>query len=295
MEPGSLTERESEIKALAVAGLTNEQIADRLAISRRTVEAHMRTVLRKVGVRRRSQLAGPDVGPDERPDAAAGGGQRTGGDRAAVERRLRSYAEAVEALIDRQFPLFEEQVELTLTVGEDDRGDTVVERRRTRPTPYLVYRVVQPIANREIERGPVDDLQLACDVYGADTQVDLHVIDRSPTRQLVVVFFQPGLQEETEWALRYRSPALWAPLRASGEDTLTWAAATLDQRHRPTVTRLVVRLVFPRDWSSPILTERDGRGAVRTERLPDGRAQLSWEDTASVAPVYTWRLQRPPE
>lgn len=51
-----LTERERQVFLMVVDGLTNAVIADRLQISRRTVETHIRTVLRKMGVSRRSEL-----------------------------------------------------------------------------------------------------------------------------------------------------------------------------------------------------------------------------------------------
>jgi DNA-binding CsgD family transcriptional regulator/tetratricopeptide (TPR) repeat protein len=51
-----LTERERQVFLMVVDGLTNAAIADRLRISRRTVETHIRTVLRKMGVTRRSEL-----------------------------------------------------------------------------------------------------------------------------------------------------------------------------------------------------------------------------------------------
>ena len=51
-----LTERERQVFLMVVDGLANSAIADRLTISRRTVETHIRTVLRKMGVTRRSEL-----------------------------------------------------------------------------------------------------------------------------------------------------------------------------------------------------------------------------------------------
>jgi DNA-binding CsgD family transcriptional regulator len=51
-----LTSREREVAALAAAGLPNRRIAERLGISIRTVENHLRQVYDKVGVSRRSQL-----------------------------------------------------------------------------------------------------------------------------------------------------------------------------------------------------------------------------------------------
>jgi two-component system response regulator NreC len=46
-----LTKREHEVFDLVVGGLTNTMIADRLSISRRTVEIHRANMLRKLGLR----------------------------------------------------------------------------------------------------------------------------------------------------------------------------------------------------------------------------------------------------
>jgi DNA-binding CsgD family transcriptional regulator len=52
-----LTEREREIARLIAAGASNPEIAQRLFVSRKTVERHVSNVLRKVGVRNRAELA----------------------------------------------------------------------------------------------------------------------------------------------------------------------------------------------------------------------------------------------
>jgi DNA-binding NarL/FixJ family response regulator len=46
----ALTKRESEIFRLITAGKTNSEIADRLEVSVKTVEAHKHNILIKVGV-----------------------------------------------------------------------------------------------------------------------------------------------------------------------------------------------------------------------------------------------------
>ena len=52
-----LTQREQNVTLLVAEGLTNKEIAERLVLSIRTVEAHVTHVLNKVGLRSRAQLA----------------------------------------------------------------------------------------------------------------------------------------------------------------------------------------------------------------------------------------------
>jgi DNA-binding NarL/FixJ family response regulator len=47
--PATLSDRELEIIELVTTGLTNEEIADRLTISKRTVDNHMSNILKKAG------------------------------------------------------------------------------------------------------------------------------------------------------------------------------------------------------------------------------------------------------
>jgi non-specific serine/threonine protein kinase len=54
---GQLSNREREVLALVARGLTDRQIADRLVIGVRTVNTHVSTMLRKLGVTRRSDAA----------------------------------------------------------------------------------------------------------------------------------------------------------------------------------------------------------------------------------------------
>ncbi|WP_324715929.1 response regulator transcription factor [Carboxydochorda subterranea] len=65
-----LTQRESEILALASQGLTNREIADRLHLSIHTVKTHVRHILDKLHVRNRAQAAALASGgaPPPRPD-----------------------------------------------------------------------------------------------------------------------------------------------------------------------------------------------------------------------------------
>lgn len=66
----TLTGREREVAALAVRGLTNAQVAERLALSARTVENHLHHVYAKLGVSGRANLARAlpqALGKDEYP------------------------------------------------------------------------------------------------------------------------------------------------------------------------------------------------------------------------------------
>ncbi len=54
--PGQLTTREREIASLVAAGLSNRQIAERLFISRRTVDAHLEHIFGKLGITSRVML-----------------------------------------------------------------------------------------------------------------------------------------------------------------------------------------------------------------------------------------------
>jgi ATP/maltotriose-dependent transcriptional regulator MalT len=54
---GALTDREQEIAELVAAGRTNREVAEQLVLSPKTVEAHLRNIYAKLGVRSRVELA----------------------------------------------------------------------------------------------------------------------------------------------------------------------------------------------------------------------------------------------
>jgi len=53
-----LTERELEVIALVAQGYTNFEIATQLCLSPSTVKTHLDNIAQKIGIRRRTQLAG---------------------------------------------------------------------------------------------------------------------------------------------------------------------------------------------------------------------------------------------
>ncbi len=66
----ALTERETEIVGLMATGLSNQAIADRLVLSRRTVENHLHRAYVKLGVSDRAQVA--RLAGVQAPEAVAG-------------------------------------------------------------------------------------------------------------------------------------------------------------------------------------------------------------------------------
>lgn len=52
-----LTKRESEVAVLAAQGLSNQEIADRLFLTRETVKNYVKAALSKTGCRNRTELA----------------------------------------------------------------------------------------------------------------------------------------------------------------------------------------------------------------------------------------------
>jgi len=59
--PGELSPQEKAVARLARAGRTNRQISSELYLSINTVETHLASAYRKLGIRGRGELAGHDL------------------------------------------------------------------------------------------------------------------------------------------------------------------------------------------------------------------------------------------
>jgi len=53
----SLTEREVEVARLVAGGSSNREVAEQLAVTERTVKAHLTTIFEKLAIRDRLQLS----------------------------------------------------------------------------------------------------------------------------------------------------------------------------------------------------------------------------------------------
>lgn len=282
-----LTAREDQIRALVVDGLTNDEIASTLQISSRTVEAHLRMLFRKFGVKRREALASLPPEPAERPPGAETLEEML----AYRERQLASYRGVVQRLVDRQFPLFDERVEITVTVGRQAGEDLVVERHFTDPNPYLVYRLVRPIMRWGLTAADAArTLALTCEVVGADVGVAVEMVPDERDRPLALLFFQPGLQRPTEWMLRYRTPGLWDPLRESGSDQLRWAPGQLGASSPASVHELVMHFDFPPGTEGAAVFEQGNIGSTTEEASGTG-LRITYRDESRAGAHYVFDLK----
>ncbi|CAA9214753.1 MAG: hypothetical protein AVDCRST_MAG41-147 [uncultured Corynebacteriales bacterium] len=290
----SLTTREEQVRSLVVGGLGTDGVATQLGISRRTVETHLRNVYKKLGVHRRDQLADPDGDGDFLIAAPASEDEveRLREKLAERERQVESYEAAVERIIDRQFPLFEERVELTLSVGGRPNDDMVIERHWTKPKPYLVYRVIRPVAAAGLLYDEIlDEMAISCEVASADVGIAVEVFSDQRGRPVALILFQPGLEEMTEWVLRYRTPHLWDPLREHGRDTLRWAPGRLRKRSSAGIRDLTVHFDFPETTVASVVEEHNlGRVEPGQSETP-GMSRITYRDASRAGAQYEFTLE----
>jgi DNA-binding CsgD family transcriptional regulator len=285
-----LTDREEQVRSLVAKGLGTDEIAAELAISKRTVEAHLRNVFQKLSVTRRNQLAGAPARPEvvrRTPEVEATHDLKAENER--LYRQVASYEAAMRQLIERQFPLFDESVEITVTVGGSAGEDMVVERHRTKPKPYLPYRVARPITPPGMSASQSEDLALTCEVVGQDVGVAVQPVEEPGNRLLVLVFFQPGLRESTEWVLHYRTPGLFDELRVTGEQTLRWSTSTLDNPSTPGIGEVTFYFDFLGVDDGVTIAQDRQTGDIKEDRLPGG-ARYIWHNFVPGQHAWTFHM-----
>ncbi|XVV13869.1 hypothetical protein ACQP2X_05815 [Actinoplanes sp. CA-131856] len=212
---------------------------------------------------------------------------------AAVQVAHRRYVEAIDRIIDQEGPIYAESLELTVTVGADDAGDTIVESRRTVPRPRVTQRAVRPIVPDGDDRIiGLDDIGLTCSLERITGTITVLPLARSGKPRVWLVF-DPGLTEPFSWTITYRPAGLWAPLRRRGYDHLIWNdRLPAGAGNHSVLTELVVRFVFPPSEKAPSVDERHGFGAgsAPTRDHPGGPWRIVWRDGAPAGRRYEWDL-----
>jgi hypothetical protein len=221
------------------------------------------------------------------------------------------YVDAIDRIIDQEGPIYAESLEITVTVGIDDDGDTIVERRRTTPKPRVTQRAIRPIVpNDGVDRiVTLDDLDLSyslqdptgdrvyslTDIAGGITTLPIGR-NGKPRAWLV---FDPGLTEPFDWMLHYRPAGLWKPLRRDGSDWLKWNdRLPAGAQSNSVLTDLVVKFVFPAGERQPTVSELHGFGTVSAPARRDGGGWvITWQDPRPQGRTYEWNLAqgRPPD
>jgi hypothetical protein len=223
----------------------------------------------------------------------------------AVIRRLQAEkaglageASASRALLERvatrQTPLFDDRIELTVVVGDDDDADIVDQRIWTNPTPQVAHRVMRPIVPDDGRVHGLGELDLECSVVdGAETTVSAFPLLAELKRLLVLIDFDPIVDEEIEWRVRYRPRGLWRPLRETGRDCLWWD----DQKPRNAYGHSPLRdfkiiFVFPGSWTPRVVEPWQYGKTEPRRRRADGRWEIEWHDSSPEGRRYKWDLHR---
>jgi hypothetical protein len=245
-------------------------------------------VFRKTGASRRNELgtAAAPAAPLAAPPAT-GQFQYQEQRLAMRERQIEAYEAAMRLIIDRQFPLYDEELEISIKIGSSALEDVVTEKHRTDPRPYLTYRVVRPItAFSTPGEDAIESLAITCEVDRADVGVAVQAVPDPSNRPRALIMFQPGLERPAEWTLRYRAPGLWNPLREDGVDRLTWAAGTLDKRHVDGIRELRVHFEFPTDAADVEVSEVRGAGKIEASTPTN----VIYTDRSQTGGEYAWEL-----
>ena len=203
------------------------------------------------------------------------------------------YLDAIERIGDREKPLFSETLEVTVTIGEQDDGDRIVEKRVTILGPLVTHRTMRPIIPTDDERVVrLDEIAFKAErrpAAGSITALPL----REQIRFLRVwLVFDPALTAPTAWQVEYHPGGLWRPLRERGWDQLVWDDRLPTTSGTPSaLTRFQMCFRFPDSDQPPSVKERQGYGEL-TEPVRDERGgwEVVWRDEHPAGRHYVWDL-----
>jgi hypothetical protein len=211
---------------------------------------------------------------------------------AAATRANRLYRSAIRRIIAGQLDLFEETVEIVVTIGQRDGQDSIVERHRTTPKPSLPYRLIRPItASTSAVRPGLAELGLTIELDDEDMDATVLPLAEDAQGVQIMILFTPGLARPTEWTVSYRAPRLWDVLRQDGFDRLGWAPSDREGRETAiAVTDLTVHFLFPPNAHAIGVREQDGRGKLSPRSSATGERRITWRDEHPTVPPYHWEL-----
>ncbi|WP_122981225.1 hypothetical protein [Actinoplanes teichomyceticus] len=201
------------------------------------------------------------------------------------------YLDAIQRISDREKPLFQETLEVIVTVGDDDDSDRIVEKRVTTPEPLVTHRTMRPIIPTDDDRiARLDEIAFKA---RRQTTGTITALPLEQTRLLRVwMIFDPAMTTPTEWQVEYRPLGLWRPLRERGWDQLIWEDRLPTASGTPSAfTRFVVTFAFPQNDQPPSVKERQGYGALSEPvQDPSGRWEVIWRDEKPAGRRYVWDL-----
>jgi hypothetical protein len=114
-------------------------------------------------------------------------------------------------------------------------------------------------------------------------------VEEPGNRLLVLVFFQPGLRESTEWVLHYRTPGLFDELRVTGEQTLRWSTSTLDNPSTPGIGEVTFYFDFLGVDDGVTIAQDRQTGDIKEDRLPGG-ARYIWHNFVPGQHAWTFHM-----
>jgi hypothetical protein len=207
---------------------------------------------------------------------------------------FQQYVDAILRTIDRESPLFEDRLVITVIIGEDDASDRVIERWCTTPRPRMAHRAIRPIVPTHDDRVTrLDELEFKCSIDNGGNRITaLPLVERS--RYLRVwLLFEPPQTTPVAWQATYTPRGLWRPLRDKGIDQLAWEDRLPTARGSSSLAEVEVHFLFPATFEDPGVVERHDLGTTGTPiRLQNGQWQITWRDPSPARHRYVWELTR---